>query len=266
MRVKSFPLRTLSLAVALSVPMVAAHADGDSYTGNIGVFSKYILRGVTSTDCTSPYPCPTAESDNAVLQGGFDYVAANGIYAGYWGSTLGYGTAGNAGNGVENDLYAGWGGKSGDISYSLGLIQYYYMNVGSGADLIEFNPTIGYGPVTLGAKTLLKKGVWGNQGDTYWTASYSTDLPSNFKFGAVLGYYSYDKSANAEMCGTDSNGAALKCTTESSAFRHVDLTLAHPIAKTGADMSMTYTLAGKNRVGIDMKDTIWFGVKYGFDL
>ncbi len=78
MRVKSFPLRKLSLAVALSIPMVAAHAGA---TGNIGVFSKYILRGITNAP----------ESDTAVLQGGFDYAADNGIYVGYWGSTLGYG-------------------------------------------------------------------------------------------------------------------------------------------------------------------------------
>jgi len=262
MRVKSFPLRTLSLAVALSIPMVAAHAGA---TGNNGVFSKYILRGVTTTTIPSTAPATTnaisAESDSAVLQGGFDYAADNGVYAGYWGSTLGYGKAGATG--VENDLYAGWGGKAGDISYSLGLIQYYYMNVGSNFNLTEFNPTVGYGPVTLGVKYLLKDGAWGNQGDAYWTASYSADLPSNFKFGAVVGYYTYDKSANSMMCGSETGS---QCTTESSAFRHVDLTLSHPIAKSGADMSLTYTLAGKNRQGIDMNDTLWFGVKYGFDL
>lgn len=258
MRVKSFPLRTLSLAVALSIPMVAAHA---GTTGNIGVFSRYILRGVTTTSGVGAQNSTTSESDTAVLQGGFDYAADNGLYAGYWGSTLGYGKAGA--NGVENDLYAGWGGKSGDISYSLGLIQYYYMNVGSGFNLIELNPTIGYGPVTLGAKTLLKSGVWGNKGDTYWTANYTAALPSNFTFGALLGYYTYDKGTNTEMCGST---PANVCTTESGAFRHVDLSLTHPIAKTGADMSVTYTLAGKDRQGLKMNDTIWFGVKYGFDI
>ncbi len=258
MRVKYFPLRTLSLAVALIIPMVTAQA---GTTGNIGVFSRYILRGVTTTPGTATQHATSSESDSAVLQGGFDYAADNGIYAGYWGSTLGYGVGGASG--VENDLYAGWGGKSGDLSYSLGFIQYYYMNVGSGADLIELNPTIGYGPVTFGAKTLLKSGVWGNKGDTYWTANYTAALPSNFTFGALLGYYTYDKSSNTEMCGTLT---ASQCTTESSAFRHVDLSLTHPVGKTGADMSVTYTLAGKDRQGLDMKDTIWFGLKYGFDI
>lgn len=258
MRVKSFPLRTLSLAVALSIPMVAAHAGA---TGNIGVFSKYILRGITN----SP------ENDNAVLQGGFDYSADNGLYAGYWGSTLGYchshgllaGADTCTTKGFENDLYGGWGGKTGDISYTLGLIQYYYMNV-SDSNLTEFNPTIGYGPVTLGAKYLLTDGWWGNKGDTYWTASYSADLPSNFKLGAVAGYYTYKKGDNSKLCFPA--GAGCGTTKESSAFRHVDLTLSHPIAKTGADMSLTYTLGGKDRTGTKQKDALWFGVKYGFDL
>jgi len=237
------------------MPMLTAQA-ANSFTGNIGVFSKYILRGITN----SP------QNDNAVLQGGFDYAGDNGLYAGYWGSTLGYcydraGTC--TSNGFENDLYAGWGGKSGDISYSLGLIQYYYMNVAD-SNLTEFNPALGFGPVTLGAKYLLADGLWGNKGDTYWTASYSADLPSNFKFGAVLGYYTYKKGDNEKMCYPKPAGCG--ATKESSAFRHVDFTLSHPIAKSGADMSLTYTLGGKDRSGNKQKDALWFGVKYGFDL
>lgn len=151
----------------------------------------------------------------------------------------------------------------GDVSYSLGIIQYYYMNVAD-SNLTEFNPTIGYGPVTLGAKYLLTDGWWGNKGDTYWTASYSADLPSSFKFGAVLGYYTYKKGDNAKLCYPSPANCGV--TKESSAFRHVDFTLSHPIAKSGADMGLTYTLGGKDRTGTKQKDALWFGIKYGFDL
>lgn len=255
-----FRLRTLGMAIALGLPMVAANA-ADAFTGNIGVFSRYILRGITN----SP------ENDSAVLQGGVDYVGDSGLYLGYWGSTLGYchsrsfsgGADTCSTKGFENDLYGGWGGKMGDVSYSLGIIQYYYMNVAD-SNLTEFNPTIGFGPVTLGAKYLLTDGWWGNKGDTYWTASYSADLPSNFKFGAVVGYYTYKKGDNAKMCYPSPANCGV--TKESSAFRHVDLTLSHPIAKSGADMSLTYTLGGKDRTGTNQKDALWFGVKYGFDL
>jgi len=240
----------LSFTLAGSALLAPGLASADM-TGNIGVFSKYVLRGITNN----------AENDGAALQGGFDYTHASGFYAGWWGSSLDYASAPTQ-TGFENDFYGGWSGKTGDVSYSVGVIQYYYMEVDD-SNLTEFVPTIGYGPVTLGAKYLLNDGAWGNQGDIYWTLSYGTDLPSDFKLGAVVGYYTYEKDDNDKLCGGTS-GCGI--TTESSAFRHVDLTLSHPIGKTGADMSVTYTLGGKDRTGTDQRDIVVFGVKYGFSI
>jgi len=240
----------LSFTLAGSALLAPGLASADM-TGNIGVFSKYVLRGITNN----------AENDGAALQGGFDYTHASGFYAGWWGSSLDYASAPTQ-TGFENDFYGGWSGKTGDVSYSVGVIQYYYMEVDD-SNLTEFVPTIGYGPVILGAKYLLNDGAWGNQGDIYWTLSYGTDLPSDFKLGAVVGYYTYEKDDNDKMCGGTS-GCGI--TTESSAFRHVDLTLSHPIGKTGADMSVTYTLGGKDRTGTDQRDIVVFGVKYGFSI
>lgn len=248
MNKKLSALLSLTLASAASLAPGLASAD---VTGNIGVFSKYVLRGMTNN----------AENDGAALQGGFDYTHANGIYLGYWGSNLDYASSPTA-TGFENDFYGGWSGKTGNISYSAGIIQYYYLEIDD-SNLTEFVPTIGYGPVTLGAKYLLNDGAWGNQGDIYWTLSYGTDLPSDFKLGAVAGFYTYEKDDNSKMCG---GTAGCGITTKSSAFRHVDLTLSHPIAKTGADMSITYTLGGKDRTGTDQRDAVVFGVKYGFSI
>lgn len=240
----------LSLTLASTALLAPGLASAD-LTGNIGVFSKYVLRGMTNN----------AENDGAALQGGIDYTHASGIYLGYWGSNLDYASSPTA-TGFENDFYGGWSGKTGAISYSVGIIQYYYLEVDD-SNLTEFYPTIGFGPVTLGAKYLLNDGAWGNQGDTYWTLSYGTDLPSDFKLGAVAGFYTYEKDDNSKMCGGTS-GCGI--TTKSSAFRHLDVTLSHPIAKTGADMSLTYTLGGKDRTGTDQHDALVFGVKYGFSI
>jgi len=63
-------------------------------TGNINVVSKYILRGITQTygpklaDGSKGTDGP--EMDSPALQGGLDYVLKNGLYVGYWFSTLGY--------------------------------------------------------------------------------------------------------------------------------------------------------------------------------
>lgn len=245
----------VSLAIATALTPTTALAD---LSGNIGVHSKYLLRGIG------------LENDNTAVQGGVDYTHESGFYAGWWGSNLGYSYDRTAvdgvdsgGNGFENDFYGGFTGSAGDISYDVGLIQYYYMNVDD-SDLTEFLGSVGYGPFSLQMQYLLKDGWWGNSGDIYWTANYSTDLPSNFTLGASLGWYTYDDSANTKMCGAGVPGNV--CTTEDSAFRHLNLTLSHPIASTGADVYLQYTVAGKNRVGTEFDNKVIMGITYGFDL
>ena len=73
---KTKSLRVLSAAVGLAaVGLAAPLAAQAGATGNIGVFSKYILRGITNG----------AENDGTAIQGGFDYAADNGFFVGYWG-------------------------------------------------------------------------------------------------------------------------------------------------------------------------------------
>ena len=242
-------LTRFGLATALAGTMLAAPLIVSAgVTGNIGVFSDYVLRGITKGG---------TEGNGPVAQGGFDYAGDSGIYAGYWGSNLGY-SDGSTSTGFENDLYAGWGGKTGDVSYSIGFIQYYYLHVANSNGL-EINPTVGYGPVTFGLKYLTSDVAWGNSGDIYWTLSYSASLPADFGLSATAGYYTYKKSGKYI---DDSNNPDAK----SSAFRHLDVSLTHPIAKTGAVMSVTYTLPGQDRHGVDQKDALVLGVKYGFDI
>ncbi|MEJ2553899.1 MAG: TorF family putative porin [Gammaproteobacteria bacterium] len=236
-----YGLTTAVAGMMVAAPMLASAG----VTGNIGVFSDYVLRGINGPGGT--------EGDGPVVQGGFDYSGDSGIYAGYWGSNLGY-SNGSTARGFENDFYAGWGGSSGGFNYSIGFIQYYYLHV-SNSDGLEINPTVGYGPVTFGLKYLVEDVAWGNGGDIYWTLGYSTALPADFSLSATLGYYTYEGS-----------GKYIASSKESSAFRHLDLALSHPIGKTGADMSVTYTLPGKDRNGTDQKDAIVLGVSYGFDI
>ena len=251
-KLTKFGLVTAVAGMMVAAPMLSSAG----VSGNIGVFSDYVLRGNNG-------PAGT-EGNGPVVQGGFDYSGDSGIYAGYWGSNLGY-SNGSTATGFENDFYAGWGGSSGDLNYSIGFIQYYYLHVND-SNLTEINPTIGYGPVTFGFKYLASDGAWGNSGDIYWTLGYSTSLPADFSLSATAGYYTYEKSDNSKMCAAAGMASGCTITTKSSAFKHLDVSLSHPIGKTGADMSVTYTLPGKDRTGADLKDAIVFGVKYGFDI
>ncbi|MGV7235697.1 MAG: TorF family putative porin [Nitrosomonadaceae bacterium] len=241
-------IKPLALATALSVATMAgaiAPAQAD-VSGNIGVFSSYVLRGITN------FP----ENDGAALQGGVDWDFGPGFYLGYWGSSLGYGGEGRDVNGFENDFYGGWGGSTDLLSWDIGATYYYYLNI---SDFNAFEPkaSFGVGPVTLGAKYLAEDVVWGNKGDTYWTLDAAFDIGKGFTLGGLLGYYTYETSGKYIPEVPEA---------KSSAFRHFDITLSHPIGDSNADANLTYIIGGEDRFGFEQKNQMVFSVTYGFDI
>lgn len=56
----------------------AAPTSPHTVTGNVGIFSQYIFRGLTQTD------------GDPALQGGFDYSHSSGLYLGTWGSNISF--------------------------------------------------------------------------------------------------------------------------------------------------------------------------------
>lgn len=246
MSINKCKLRTLSLAVGVAVAAAVPMTASADLTGNIGVVSKYVLRGITNN----------AENDGTAVQGGLDFTAG-GFYLGYWGSNLDYGNTATA-TGFENDIYAGYKFGLGPVTLNVGAIYYYYTEVDD-SDAPEAVLAASFGPVTLGVKYLADDVVWGNQGDMYLTADFAQALPANFNFGASLGYYVYDDSDPGEP-GTIPAGT----TTEDSAFRHLNLTISHPIAKDSATMSVTYIVGGKDRTGTDQKDAVVLGLSTTF--
>ena len=86
---------------AMALPAVSSA----ELTANAGWVSDYIFRGIFQED-SSPY-------------GGVDYASDNGFSAGVWGADVA--------NGLEIDLYAGFGGEFGDDGgYSIGFTGYFY--------------------------------------------------------------------------------------------------------------------------------------------
>jgi uncharacterized protein (TIGR02001 family) len=245
-------LGRLAIAASLAMPVLAVPLSAQAeLSGNIEVVSKYILRGIFE------------ENSGAALQGGIDWAHESGFYLGWWGSSLSY-TYEKPGQdpyttaGFENDFYGGFAGEFGDFSYDIGLIQYYYLNVDD-SDLTELLLGIGYGPVSATVQYLLTDGWWGNAGDAYWTLNYEAEVPYGFIFGATLGYYTYDDDDAG-------NSKADFTTVKSSNFRHLNLSLSHPIGDTGADVSATYIFAGKDREDTEYDDTIVFAISYAFDI
>ncbi|HWA39887.1 MAG TPA: TorF family putative porin [Burkholderiales bacterium] len=114
-------LLTLAVVSAFAVPTVASAqstpaASPHTLTGNVGLFSEYIFRGIKQTD------------GKPALQGGFDYSHASGIYLGTWASNVSVLADAGAYNGssLEMDFYGGYKGSLGDFGYDVGLLKYYY--------------------------------------------------------------------------------------------------------------------------------------------
>ena len=108
-----------ALAAAIT-PVSAVAADPPpehTLTGNVGLYSQYIFRGLTQTN------------KEPAIQGGFDYAHRSGVYAGTWASNVSWlrdGGAYNAGGSMEWDFYGGWKPTFGDFGFDLGTLYYWY--------------------------------------------------------------------------------------------------------------------------------------------
>ena len=89
----------------ISLPTFAA------VSANVSFTSDYIWRGMT-------------QSDAPVIQGGFDFAADNGFYAGIWGSNVNF----NNGAGSELDYYFGYATEVGSVGVDVGYISYEYID------------------------------------------------------------------------------------------------------------------------------------------
>lgn len=264
----------VAAAIAAPVMVTPVTVQADSFTGNIGVHSKYLLRGIFE------------ESSDPAVQGGLDYGMDNGFYAGWWFSSLGYsydsGVVGtpipppiggfedgiNSGTarGFENDIYLGFAGEFGDgIGWDVSLLQYVYLNVDD-SNLTELLGSLSYKGFYVGFQYLLNDGWWGNAGDIYWKAGYAMDLPKDFSLAFDLGYYTYDDDDNSDLGGCAGTPGPCNVTIEDNGFRHFNITLSHPIGKTGADAYVQYVFAGEDRTGADYDDSIVAGITYDFDI
>jgi len=111
------------LAVALAsamVPTVSSAEEAASpfkLTGNIGVFSQYIFRGLTQTN------------REPAVQGGFDLTHESGLYLGNWNSNINWLTDSGAykSSSIEMDFYGGWRTTfADDFAFDIGTLYYAY--------------------------------------------------------------------------------------------------------------------------------------------
>ncbi|HXU67074.1 MAG TPA: TorF family putative porin, partial [Casimicrobiaceae bacterium] len=114
----SIALAHPALAQTASPPADAKAVQPFSFSGNFGIYSQYVFRGLTQT------------GRNPAFQGGFDVAHASGFYAGTWGSNISWlhdaGVAAHGGS-VEWDFYGGYRyAINDDVGLDGGVLYYYY--------------------------------------------------------------------------------------------------------------------------------------------
>ena len=108
---------TIASGAAAQTPPPAAAPD-HTLTGNFGIYSQYIFRGLTQTD------------RKPAVQGGFDFAHASGFYAGTWASNVSWlSDAGlvDHGQSLEWDFYGGYKHAfDNDFGVDAGILHYWY--------------------------------------------------------------------------------------------------------------------------------------------
>jgi uncharacterized protein (TIGR02001 family) len=103
---------------ATQAPAPAAPTPDYTLTGNFGIYSQYIFRGLTQTDAKPAF------------QGGFDFAHKSGFYAGTWGSNISWlHDSGVCAHGcsLEWDIYGGWKyAFNDDWGMDVGIYYYWY--------------------------------------------------------------------------------------------------------------------------------------------
>jgi uncharacterized protein (TIGR02001 family) len=123
-------MNTISRVAFVSALLLGSASAQADLSANLGFASEYYYRGIFQ------------ESTSA--SAGIDYES-NGFSVGTW--------AADVGDGLEVDLYGGYGGDAGDFSYSVGFTGYYYtgdfddtyqeINLGAGYGLFSFDVAVG---------------------------------------------------------------------------------------------------------------------------
>lgn len=161
------------LAGLMGAPVLAVAGDSPhTLTGNVSLTSDYLFRGISQT------------GGDAAIQGGLDYTHASGIYVGTWASNVGWieDYQGYKSGNIEIDLYGGYRGALGPVSYDVGLIGYFYPGDENG--------------VTEGDTTEMYVGL----GWKWFTLKYSYALSDAvFGFGKPTGAFDADGSSYLDI-------------------------------------------------------------------
>lgn len=198
---------------ALSIPSISMAEDAPAASPlsfNVGVVSDYVFRGISQTH------------GKPAVQGGIDYAHPSGFYVGAWGSNVTWVKDWLGKGSLEVDLYGGYKGAAGDISYDVGFIAYNYPGHGEASPTWLANPNTQEVYGSLGYKWISAKysyttsdhfvGWYG--GSDYLGSTRGSDyleLNANYDLGdgwTLIGHAGHQKIKNFSTVGYAGNSAS----------------------------------------------------------
>jgi hypothetical protein len=200
--------QAIALATAMTAGLVGTTTTQAEVSASAGVASSYLWRG------------QNLSNGAAVVSGSLDYGHESGAYAGAWVSS------GDAALGTEYDLYVGFAGEAGDLSYDVGYVGYIYPSQSEEA-AAEFNKA---NAVAIAAGDEDSQGTadeLGNVSDLYLNLSFAgVDFTTNFRDNG--GDYVY----NTLGYGMGSVSGLIGVSTDleddgKGAYTHIDLSYAY---------------------------------------
>jgi uncharacterized protein (TIGR02001 family) len=224
--------------IAVAAALMTSGSAFAGVTGNIGVFSDYVFRGITQN------------GSDAAVQGGIDYSHASGFYAGTWISSLD--------TSYETDAYFGFSGKAGEVGYDVGYIFYGYRDgtklnyseVYAGLSAAGFSGKFYYSPEFVNSE----------EPGYYVTASYAYSISETLTLTPQVGYSWGDGVEEAIFGGP---GAGLP-----DDYMDYSLTLAKTL-EGGYTFSLAVAANSEDEDvlgGVASKERVFVGLKKTFDL
>ena len=220
--------------LVVAAAMLASSNAFAGATGNVGIASDYLFRGIEQN----------VSGSTVQAFGGLDYAHESGAYVGTWVSSLDYGPG--SGNNYETDLYAGFAGKAGDLGYDVGYIFYGYRD----ATVLNFSEVYaGLSFSGLSAKFFYSPEFSATDDSAYYiTANYALALSETLSLTPQVGY---------------SAGDAFKKNAPFDSYVDYSLTLAKTIE---GGYTFTFGVFANSEDKYLGKETLVVGLKKSFDL
>ena len=193
-------------ALGSGLAQAQGSASPHTLTGNVGLYSQYIFRGLTQTD------------RDPAIQGGFDYSHASGFYAGTWASNISWLRdfgAYQSGGSAEIDFYGGFRntfGKS-DFGYDVGVLYYWYPGTTApgavDADTFEVYGALSWKWLSAKLSYALSDDVFGvrNADGTYYLDFTATYPVPNTKLSLIAHYGIQEFNGSTGTFDNDANAS-----------------------------------------------------------